>query len=1206
LYPLNASFSANVTSGESQVAVSFTDATDNGTATNWSWTFGELGTSYDQNPTFNFDTTGTHRVTLNASNEYSYDVYTVDISVDVQNITSSSFIEMVSGVSGKYTSIDLESDGSPHISWVDGSTYTLYRSRLVGDDLMHVWSLTGYDAGNALSWTTIDLDQNDNAHIGYSDYELSAEEDLKEIFINSSGSYITTLGLTNGLYNEGSSPYQRSLKTDAFNYSHIAYEHNGDLYYTFQNDTGWYNETAYTGDYARWASLDLDALGYPHISHYDAGVGYLYYTFKNSSGWYTELVDSGNRGLYSSIRLDSLGYPHISYYDDTNDDLIYTSRNNTAWTYKTVDSTGNVGRYVSLDLDLSGYPHISYYDDTNDDLKYAFQNSTGWYRSILDSNQNVGLYTSIKTRDEGTAHISYYNSTGDDLKYARVTYLIAPIASFSVVDDTDGCAPFTVYFIDSSTGSPTAWSWDLNGDDIEDNTTQNAEYTYSSAGTYTVTLYVSNDCGGDWENKTSYITVGESPVSNFSADDTDGCAPFHVTFTDSSTGSPTAWSWDLNGDDIEDNTTQNAEYTYSSAGTYTVTLYVSNDCGNDWENKTSYITVGESPVASFDANITNGCAPLAVMFNSTSTGTEPLIYAWYINGDYYETQNTSYLFAVGTFNVQLNVSNSCGYDWENKTGYITATSAPTAAFTVNDTDGDKPLAVMFTDESTGLPSSWYWDFGDESTSEEQNPEHTYTIAGVYNVSLKATNTCGSDWENKTSYITVNEGCVPPVSSFGADSTNGTSPFHVTFTDSSTGSPTAWSWDLNGDDIEDNTTQNAEYTYSSAGTYTVTLYVSNDCGNDWENKTSYITVGDAPSCGFDANITNGDKPLVVLFTSSSTGTEPMTYYWDVDGDDSFDYYTRNVTHQYDNSGLYTVKQMVLNGYGECWNNKTDYINVTEGCVSPVAIFSANNTIGTIPFHVVFTDSSTGSPTAWSWDLNGDDIEDNTTQNAEYTYDIAGIYTVKLNVSNDCGYSWENKTGYIIVSEPTPPPTPTPAGYGLYQISTDRGESWIRWDWIIPDEKYGNATTISVLLDGVERYNMSMLIASEISTSYTASGLNPDELHTLELIEHTDGNLTNATVLSKGSLSEMTTHSIWYYLFFLIVAIIFSIIGAFAFDKIKSVVFSSCSLIISLYLSVSTLDNNIIVSSISVIILIVSGVIIIYSLSEIYNKTNGWDR
>ena len=247
--------------------------------------------------------------------------------------------------------------------------------------------------------------------------------------------------------------------------------------------------------------------------------------------------------------------------------------------------------------------------------------------------------------------------------------------------------------------------------------------------------------------------VGSPPVANFTGSPTSGTAPLAVAFTDTSTNTPTAWSWSFG--DSNTSTVQNPSHSYA-AGTYTVSLTATNAYGSDGETKTSYVTATVAPpVADFTGTPTSGAAPLAVTFTDTSTNS-PTAWSWNFGDSNTSTaQNPSHTYAAGTYTVTLTATNAGGSDGETKANYITATApAPIADFTGSPRTGAPPLAVSFTDTSTGSPTSWSWNFGDSGTSTVQNPSHTYTSNGNYTVSLTATNAAGSDGETKTNYITV--------------------------------------------------------------------------------------------------------------------------------------------------------------------------------------------------------------------------------------------------------------------------------------------------------------------------------------------------------------------------------------------------------------------------------------------------------------------
>lgn len=147
-------------------------------------------------------------------------------------------------------------------------------------------------------------------------------------------------------------------------------------------------------------------------------------------------------------------------------------------------------------------------------------------------------------------------------------------------------------------------------------------------------------------------------------------------------------------------------------------------------------------------------------------------------------------------------------------------------------------SVQFTDQSLNDPISWSWDFGDGETSTAQNPLHTYTDAGLRDVTLIATNAYGDGHRTKVGYVLV-QATPPPVADFDAAPLSGDAPLPVHFTDLSLWLPTSWSWDFG--DGGHSTDQFPDHTYTTPGTYTVALTATNSAGSDTKTVIHMITV-----------------------------------------------------------------------------------------------------------------------------------------------------------------------------------------------------------------------------------------------------------------------------------------------------------------------------------------------------------------------------
>ncbi len=163
------------------------------------------------------------------------------------------------------------------------------------------------------------------------------------------------------------------------------------------------------------------------------------------------------------------------------------------------------------------------------------------------------------------------------------------------------------------------------------------------------------------------------------------------------------------------------------------------------------------PVANFSANPSSGPAPLAVHFTDISTGS-PTAWSWnFGDGVSSQSQNPSHTYnAAGTYYVTLKASNPGGTSstFQTITALAPPPAGPVANFSASPSSGQAPLAVHFTDSSTGSPTAWSWNFGDGVYSQSQNPSHTYSVAGTYNVTLKASNRGGASSTTKTVIATA--------------------------------------------------------------------------------------------------------------------------------------------------------------------------------------------------------------------------------------------------------------------------------------------------------------------------------------------------------------------------------------------------------------------------------------------------------------------
>ncbi|MBU0766001.1 MAG: choice-of-anchor L domain-containing protein [Bacteroidetes bacterium] len=502
-----------------------------------------------------------------------------------------------------------------------------------------------------------------------------------------------------------------------------------------------------------------------------------------------------------------------------------------------------------------GYPPYSFQWWENNNYELAYENQTD-LTNLCDGMFQLVIYDNVNCSDTILIPIAHVES---------------PQANF-VANYTTVLEGTTVHFTDLSMYSPTSWSWQFDGGDPTTSSDQNPNIDYYDAGTYNVSLTVSNVYGNDTETKTGYIHVTQStpPVADFTVSEDTILEGESVVFTDLSQNSPNSWDWDFPGGSPVGSSSGIPDIvTYYVAGVYDVSLTVVNVYGSDTETKTDYIVVESPvypPVAGFSPYNEYVCVGSTVAFTDQSTNT-PTSYAWtFENGNPASSTSanpTVSYYTTGTHDVLLTVTNSAGTNTKQST--ITVTSPPQLTISTNATQCGSQTGSAVVSVSGGTsPIYIVW----------SNGATTPSVTGLPSGAISVTVTDGSDC------VASAQGTV---SDIGVDAI--VEPTHVTCYGGSNGSATVDScmgnppftflWSTGA-----TTTGITELT---AGTYIVTVTDALGC-IDAENvpinqpdsmEVNYIVVHPTLDTTLDGsiiitNVENASAPLSFAWNTGATG------------------------------------------------------------------------------------------------------------------------------------------------------------------------------------------------------------------------------------------------------------------------------------------------------------------------------------------------
>jgi PKD repeat protein len=650
----------------------------------------------------------------------------------------------------------------------------------------------------------------------------------------------------------------------------------------------------------------------------------------------------------------------------------------------------------------------------------------GNYENLMDYNVNC---QAMFTKDQTNA-MTYWLDDNTVAKYPRrflweTSNLVAvginaaiPVAKFTA-STTAICRNKTVTFKDVSVGLPTSRTWTFAGGAPATSTAINPTVNYANAGTYAVTLTVSNSLGTDTKTLTNYIKVNQKLTAN-AAEDFSGIFPpdgWMVTNPDA------GLAWEKrnnvgNGDTacMVMNNSDNAvvgALDYIQLPYYNLTSGVNSQLFFD----VAYTKFDDVSPDVLDVEVSKDCGGTwTSIYSKTHTVLETAVVPTALSNNWVPTTAANWRKEVinlsayiGNANVTFRFKNKSGYGtriWiDNVNVAIVQSATPVSDFAASIRKTNcTSITVPFVDVSTGNPTTWSWSFpgGTPATSSVKNPIVTYSMQGSYAVTLTTTNTSGTGITKSVSnFITI----ATPVGTSFTEGFEGTFPSanweitnlksNLTFEKSTAaGRNSASCMMMNNADnaagdideimlqplnlavgVTDFSFDVAYAKFDKDSPDVLDVLISKDCGVTWTNLYS--------------------KTHTVLETAVST--DPNN--WIPTLDSQWRTERISLTNFKGNSNV-LVKFVNTSGYGaRVWIDNVKF--TFDSKEKPVTDFAIPSSLVCSDLPVKFADISIGEPTSWFWSFPGGTPATSTAKNPSVVYTTAGNYNVTLVTTNTYG-------------------------------------------------------------------------------------------------------------------------------------------------------------------------------------------------------------
>lgn len=592
-----------------------------------------------------------------------------------------------------------------------------------------------------------------------------------------------------------------------------------------------------------------------------------------------------------------------------------------------------------------------------------------------------------------TASVIVTNYCGSDTTIYRTVNIVNDIAvtyAYTDISPNPLCPGEVAYF--QGWGDGTSFEWDF-GDGSPVETNGYTSHSYSSTGIYVANMTMANGCGSDTTLSTTVVVeFSDEPVAGvgYYIDPNPACPNTEIQF--GAWADAVSYEWNF-GDGSPVSTNPYSYHSYSSFGSYTAVLTITNACGNDTVITETINITNTVPVSSASSYVSTNTACPNTWINFDAYG-DAVSFEWdFGDGSPVATEAyTSHMYtSIGFYTASVTLTNSCGsdtvlYHGINITNNLPVEDVYAAAYPNTACPNTE---IRF--ERWGQGNSQIWNFGDGSpTTTEVSPYHSYALAGNYLASVVISNTCGSD---TTLYIPVTIGNFLPVSYANAQVyPNLACPNTEVFFDA-WGDAVTFQWNFGDGSPLDNQVD-TYHTYALPGIYNASCTMTNACGND---TTLYLSVTIANN--LPVNYASADVyPEMVCPNTEihfNAYGDVVSFLWNF-GDGSPSSNQQNGYHTYSSVGLYNISVTMENA---CGGDTTLYRNVLVSNSIPVsyAEFYADPQLA-CPNSMIYLDAWGEGITSTVYDYgDGSPVS----FSDEHYYTSTGVYTLSATLTNECG-------------------------------------------------------------------------------------------------------------------------------------------------------------------------------------------------------------